>query len=129
MFATAVVLSCMVMSSCGVTICYQWCCLQPLPPSLRVLDAGVAPAEAICQLTALQQLCLMEITNTSSNPRRLGMLGQLTSLQLRYANCTDWSIFEGCTGLRTLLLGGTSCLHHAAWVWVLRNSLRLAVPS
>jgi hypothetical protein len=81
--------------------------------------------ESIYHLTALQRLTLMGITNTPSNPSRLGMLGQLTSFQLRCTDCTDWSIFEGCTGLRALHLGGASRLIHAAWVWVF---LEAAMP-
>ena len=90
-----------------------WCSLQPLPPSLRVLDATEAPVESFCQLTALQHLGLTVIENTLSDTIRLGMLGQLTSLQLEYADWADWALFDGCTGLRALHLGGASCLFHA----------------
>ena len=99
------------------------CCLQPLLPSLRELNATMAPVESICQLTALQRLVLKMITTTPGNPSRLGMLGRLTSFQLRCADCTDWSIFEGCTGLRALHLGSASCLLRAALVWVFQHQL------
>lgn len=85
----------------------------------------MAPVESFCQLTALQHLGLVVIDNVMSDASRLGMLGQLTSFQLACADSADWSIFEGCTGLRALHLSGASCLLHAAWVWVLRNGLRL----
>jgi hypothetical protein len=76
--------------------------------------------ESFCQLTALQHLGLTVIENVLSDANRLVMLGQLTSLQLAYADSADWLIFEGCAGLRALHLGGASCLLHAAWGWVLR---------
>jgi hypothetical protein len=45
--------------------------------------------ESFCQLTALQHLGLVVIMNVVSNPSSLGMLGQLTSLELDFA---DWAI-------------------------------------
>jgi hypothetical protein len=80
--------------------------------------------ESISQLTALQRLVVMMITDTPSNPSSLGMLGQLTSFQLRWADCTDWSIFEGCAGLQALHLGGATLLPHTVWVWVFQQRLR-----
>jgi hypothetical protein len=78
----------------------------------------MVPVESFIQLTALQHLGLTIITTAVSEQSQLGMLGQLTSLQVGCADWTDWSIFEGCAGLRTLHLGGASSLIHAAWVYV-----------
>ena len=69
------------------------------------------------------------ITTVSSEPSRLGMLGQLTSLQLAVSELTDLSIFEGCNRLQALHLGSASRPLHAAWVWEfqLKRRLRLAL--
>ena len=87
----------------------------------------MAPTEFICQLTALQHLGLVVIQDQLSDASRLGMLGRLTSLQLACAELGECLMFEGCTGLRALHLGGASCLLHAAWVWVLEMRLHLAL--
>ena len=74
----------------------------------------MAPVESFCQLRALQHLGLSQMVDKPSDPSFLTMLQQLTSLQLDVADLEDWSVFEGCTGLRTLHLGGASCLLRAA---------------
>lgn len=110
-------------------MCFPCCVLQPLPTSLQALDATVAPVESFCQLRALQHLGLSEMVDKPSDPSFLTMLQQLTSLQLDVADLAelnvgdlaDWSVFEGCTGLRTLHLGSASCLLRAAWVWLVKK--------
>jgi hypothetical protein len=102
------------MSPCSVAICFACCCLQTLPNSLHVLNVTSVPVKAFSQLTALRDLDVSYTVDESSDPSCLSMLGQLTSLRLRWAQLTSWSTFEGCTGLRALHLGGAFCLLHAA---------------
>ncbi len=85
----------------------------------------MAPTEFFCQLTELQHLGITVVMNEPSDASCLGMLGQLTSLQLACADWADWLMFEGCGGLRALHLGGASFPIHAAWV--LKMRLRLAL--
>jgi hypothetical protein len=86
--------------------------LQPLPPSLQVLDASVAYAEVLYKLTALKHLSLYSIVeyDTSRETFDLSMLVQLTFLQLQYANDIQLMAFKGCIGLRSLQLSGACTL-------------------
>jgi hypothetical protein len=87
--------------------------LQPLPPSLQALDASVAYAELLYELTALKHLSLHGIIEyqASCEAMAFSMLVQLTFLQLHYAGDAQLMAIKGCTGLRTLHLSGACPLH------------------
>ena len=100
--------------------------LQPLPPSLQVLDASVAYAEVLHELTALKHLSLDGVIeyHASRETIDLSMLVQLTFLQLQYAGDPQLMAFKACTGLRTLHLSGVCNLHVLSCTLLEHSSLK-----
>ena len=85
--------------------------LQVMLASLRVLQAFRVPVEVLARLTALESLTLEDtVGNAAEAACGLSVLQRLTRLHLGHAQDAQLRIFAGCTGLRTLSLGGASML-------------------